>query len=614
MPKIRSLASALRSSPPGRTRVVCQRSSLRRAKREIRRARTHGYKDRPTQKRRHLSARQARRLLALNRRFFARCRFHQIQPAVTRSRNNDRVVIMPGVYTEPRSRKVPAFPKRCEKYRTTSEKGSGAVSYPYQYHCPNAQALVAVIGRKLGPGKDPEASPTGRPDPHGIPNQGKCMRCNLQIEGTGPRPQSTVIDAGRVKSGDHGPRKSKKDVGLKADRADGFVLRDITVRHAEEHDVYTLEVDGYQLRRIRVMYAGEYGTLTFASDHGVTNGCEAAGNGDAGVYPGGAPDTGAQQQGHEDFYPRRRLNQLITNCDSHHNNLGYSGTMGNATHVFRNNFYGNTTGIATDSFFAGGHPGFPQDSAVFEQNRIYSNNFNIYAPGSDVKSTTAVPIGVGILIAGGNDDLVRNNFIFDNWRRGTMLVAVPDAIACAPSPGEGSPPCTPQGAATTSNRNHYVGNTMGRSPRGAVLPNGVDFWWDQFPSNTRNCWGPDKGSDGRVDTTTSDPPEAPGGQPAPNFIAKRNCDSPANVGLGNPAKEAVLVACAQGDMDNCDWFHMPPKPSSSGSGSSSTGTGGALPLARSGIAAGFPPLPKLCTLLGGSGGTLTCSPFRHRLS
>jgi hypothetical protein len=593
----------------GRVRVVCQPSSLTAAKREILRARRSGYRNRPTQPLQRLTAKQAKRWRSYNERFFAACGFREIQPAVTASTNNDRIVVMPGLYTEPRSRATSDFPPECEQYRTTSEKGSGAVSYAYQYHCPNAQALVAVIGRALGPGQDPPSSPTGRPDPHGIPNEGACIRCNFQMEGSGPAPDDTVIDAGNAASGDGAPIDPAKDVGVKADRADGFVLKDLTVRHAAEHDVYTLEVDGYQLVRSRYMYAGEYGTLTFASDHGVTRVCEAMGNGDAGVYPGGAPDTGEQQRA--DFYPTRRLNQLITRCDSHHNNLGYSGTMGNATHVYRNNFYDNTTGIATDSFYAGGHPGFPQDSAVFEQNNIYSNNFNIYGPGSDIESSTPVPIGVGILIAGGNGNRVLGNNIYDNWRRGTMLIAVPDAISCAPAPDAGSPPCTPQGAATTSNRNVQRDNVMGRAPTGAAMPNGVDFWWDEFPSNAGNCWGPNTGSDGRADTTTSDPPESPTGQPAPGFIAKRSCESPLNVGIGDAHKEAVLVACAaqvegtNNDQASCDWFQPPPKPGSA----QAARTHDAVLERR----LAFPRLPEQCILLGGIGGTLTCDLFVRRL-
>ena len=610
VPKARSLASALNRKARGTTRVVCQRGSLSRLRHSIRRAEKSGFNNRPTEPLRKLKKNAGKRLLRINQRLYKRCHYHQIQPAVSASHNNDRVVIMPGIYTEPKSRAVPAFPKQCEQYRTESDHGSGAVSYAYQFHCPNAQSLVAVIGRALGPGQDPPTSPTGRPDPHGIPNLGRCIRCNLQVEGSGVDADDTVIDAGRVESGNGAPIGSKKDVAFKADRADGIVLRNFTARHAAEHDVYILETDGYRMTRMKFFYAGEYGALMFTSDHGLTDTCDAAGNGDSGVYPGGAPDTGTRRDTR--FYPAFRLNQTITHCDSHHNNLGYSGTMGNATHVVDNNFYDNTTGIATDSFFAGGHPGYPQDSSMFERNRIYSNNFNVYAPGSDVKSAVPVPIGVGILIAGGDDDTISGNYIYDNWRRGTMLIAVPDAISCAPNPDEGAPPCTPQGAATTSNGDRYYDNVMSRTPDGRKMPNGVDFWWDEFPTNSGNCWFRNQGVDGTTASITSDPPPPPiEGTSVPKFLPE-DCGSPSSVGVGDAAKESVLVGCvadfAQGTYDAtvCDWFAPPPRPGSGGSGG---GTGLPLPAAGGTVTL----TTRLCQLLGGEGGTLTCTPFLGRI-
>ena len=53
-----------------------------------------------------------------------------------------------------------------------------------------------------------------------------------------------------------------------------------------------------------------------------------------------------------------------------------------------------------------GHPGYPGDSALFEDNQIYSNNFNTYAPGSDVKPSFPFPVGTGLWIAGGNHHMV----------------------------------------------------------------------------------------------------------------------------------------------------------------------------------------------------------------
>src|SRR5206468_2133286 len=135
------------------------------------------------------------------------------------------------------------------------------------------------------------APPPPQEDRHGIPDLGPCIRCNLQLEGSTPNPEDAVIDSGKVSAGNGGPSGagSKKDVALKVDRADGFVLKNVTVRHAKEHDVYVLETDGYLLNRVKFFYAGEYGQLTFAADHGLTQNCESAGSGDAAVYPGGAP-------------------------------------------------------------------------------------------------------------------------------------------------------------------------------------------------------------------------------------------------------------------------------------------------------------------------------------
>src|SRR3954452_24866016 len=66
VPKARSLASALKSKPGGKTRVVCQKGSLARAKHDIAAARRDGVNYRPTETR-AFSAKQARSLLALNK-------------------------------------------------------------------------------------------------------------------------------------------------------------------------------------------------------------------------------------------------------------------------------------------------------------------------------------------------------------------------------------------------------------------------------------------------------------------------------------------------------------------------------------------------------------------
>jgi hypothetical protein len=536
------------SALPGITRVVCQPDSLTRAQASIADAIANGYVLRPTLGKVSVTAAEGKALLKLNKALFKACKFSSIQAAVDASHNNDRVVIMPGVYVEPDSRARKTNDPSCSKY--LQDGGGAGHSYRYQWNCPNDQSLINIMGRALGTKTD-SLGPGATPNPpledrHGYPDLGACIRCNLQIEGSGVKPEDVAIDAGDPTRGNAGPSAAgtKKDVAVRADRADGLVLRNFVVRHAKEHDVYVLETDGYVMDRVKFFYAGEYGHLTFASDHGLTENCEAAGSGDAGVYPGGAPDTGAQT-----IEDTPRYNQEITRCDVHHNGQGLSGTMGNAILIDDNDFYDNSVGINTDSLYPGGHPGYPQDSGLFIGNRIFSNNFSMYAPGSDVMPDVYAPTGTGILTTGGNDNRYIGNWVYDNWRRGEMMIGVPNAIS---EFADGMDPGSTGGVDSTSYGNLVLRNHMGVSPEGKVMPNGVDFWWDEFPGNTGNRWCNNTGINGAAPTSDPPAPLLPG------------CDGP-SIGLGNALHEAELLSCGgpqAGGLPSvgCNWGDTPPKP------------------------------------------------------
>ena len=542
--------------------MVCQADSLALLERSIARARSDGYQHRPSD-RRTLSAEQGARLLRINKHLERQCRFREIQPAVDASGNNDRVVIMPGLYTEPTSRAKPTDDPACDRYRTDGDKPGTegeALSYAYQFHCPNDQNLIAVIGRRPGPGTDPMPP---REDRHGIPNLGPCIRCNLQIEGSGVSADDVVIDAGDSSKGNGGPNGagSKKDVVIRADRADGFVLRNMTLRHAGENGIYVIETDGYMLDRFKAFYSRLYGTLTFTSDHGVHQNCQAVGHGDSGVYPGGAPETGVQRKAGTG----PRLNQEVRRCDLHHNMAGWSGTNGNAVHVRDNNIYDNALGITTDIVTAPGHPGFPGDSMLVEDNRIFSNNFNVYLPDSDVKPAFPFPVGTGMWIAGGNQHTVRNNWFFDNWRRGTMVFSVPDALVCGPAAGGNEQAGCSAGRMSTSHDNSHHGNRMGVRPDGTADPNGTDFWWDSFPGSRANCWYQNTGPE----PISTSPPLLPDCADGTNRAS--------SVGTGYPPNEAELASCVAAfetrnyDQNGpCPWVRTPPEPQP-GNGSGPTG-------------------------------------------
>ena len=613
VPKARTLTSAVTGRGPGDVRVVCQgragKKSLKLALRSIRQARKTGFRIRPSQLQIRFTANQAKRWARINRRLRRQCRYRSVQKAVTASDNNDRIVIMPGLYREPESRSAAVDDPRCKPSLLQQDaSGDDTPSYAYQSTCPNDQNLVHVQGRELT-GKPPDKPLDDR---QGIPAQelGKCVRCNLQIEGSGPKPTDVKLDAGRdykTRGPSAKPGGYTKHVVLRVDRGDGFVGRNFLMRGGLEFGFYTEETDGVLLDKVKFYWNADYGHLSFTSDHHVVKNCDGFGAGDAAIYPGAAPETGSQATA---FYPDApRANTVITQCDMRGSQLGYSGSMGNGVRITNNHIYGNSTGIASDTLSAAGHPGFPADSAEIDNNFIYSNNFNVYTKDSPVKPLVTVPVGTGVIYAGMNDAKVHDNWFFDNWRDGVMLLAVPDALtsACDAPPrsisfgpgkscgAEGtvypgvSCPGAPENGLSTSCGNRFFNNKMGQVPPGFTfpaaldqfgvqhgatgaqrLPNGNDFWWDEFSSNTANCWFGNTGPDGQAASVTGagDAGRIPGipPNPLPDCGGGQNPD--ASTGNGDVAKEAYLVDCSEGpDEDtgplDCDWWGPPPQPGSS---------------------------------------------------
>lgn len=446
-------------------------------------------------------------LEAYNRALLERCRFHDIQAAVDAvERRGTRILVQPGVYRERPSRAAP-------RGECADLEDENPLTYAQHRRCPHVQNLVAILGD--GPDR-------------GIECDGRL--CNLQMEGTGARPQDVVVD------GDF-----KRLNVIRADRADGVYFRNFTVQHAGFNGLYVIESDGFVIDRMLGRWTDEYGFLTFSSDHGLYKRCEAYGNGDSGLYPGSAaPHYGA------------RFSIEIRRCSSHHNALGYSGTAGDSVYAHHNRFFKNATGASMDSFFPN-HPGLPQNNAVFKHNEIYSNNKNYYRyyrdgtcdkPSAErgyergvVCPTIPVPVGTGILVAGGNQNLFARNWIFDNWRYGAMQFWVPAAVRDEPDPDK---------QYDTSHFNRYVANHLGVSPGGTQRPNGLDFWWDE--EGAGNCW-----QDNVPGPVTSDPAALP------------DCDAIPVFSTGNAAKQATITPCATWSRDNpdpagCDWMRRPERP------------------------------------------------------
>lgn len=451
-----------------------------------------------------------------NERWHAKCQDHgyrNLQAAIDHvTQQGSRIKILPGIYRElPTAGQVGPDCASLETQRP--------LSYEDQVRCPHVDNLVSIFGDSAS---DPD-------DVCDLPV------CHLQIEGTGRSAGDVILEGGFNKLN-----------AIRADRADGIYFRNFTVQNTEFNSLYVLETDGFVFDKMVARWNEEYGFLSFAADHGLYKDCEAYGNGDGGVYPGSSADTDGSRWSIE-----------VTGCRSHHNLLGYSGTAGNDTYVHDNWFYENSTGIVTDSF-AAGHPGQPQDGSRFENNFVYSNNQDYYKYWRDgtckkphrergyengtVCPTFQVPIGTGILIAGGNDNIVQDNWVYDNWRYGMMQFGVPATLRGEEDPAK---------EFDTSHENSYIGNYMGALFTGPGPRNGLDFWWDG--QGTGNCWNENTAAPGR--SVTSDPPILP------------DCDDAPFPGPGVSPKQALIASCAATDprdpetYDGCDWYEAPPKPS-----------------------------------------------------
>jgi hypothetical protein len=433
--------------------------------------------------------------------------YRHLQEAVNNVRQpGTNILVLPGVYLEEPSVATPSG--ACASLEAPMS-GNGlyqVLSFAQQLQCPNNQNLVAVLNKD-----------------------------DLQIEGTGAGAGDVVVDA-----------QYQRLNAIRADRSDGFYLRNMTVQKTTFNAVYILETDGFVIDTVVGRWNDEYGFLTFADDHGLYTDCEGYGNGDSGIYPGAASDIN-RDRGHDvDRYAIE-----IRRCYSHDNLLGYSGTAGDSVWAHDNVFTNNTAGVATDSAFPD-HPGMPQNHAKFERNVIGDNNEDYYRYVRDgtcakpyaergyeqgvVCPAVGLPPGTGIINPGGNYNVWRDNWIYGHSYAGFVTSWVPGFV-------RGDTGLADQ--FDTSHHNRYLDNKLGVSPTGESRPNRMDFWWDG--QGRGSCW--------------QDP--AAGSEP----LALPACGSdelPAGLGVNRlvaePAKTLKMYVCneySQADRripGNCDWY------------------------------------------------------------
>jgi hypothetical protein len=124
-------------------------------------------------------------------------------------------------------------------------------------------------------------------------------------------------------------------------------------------------------------------------------------NADSGIYIGGCRD----------------CNAVITNSRAAHNPIGYSGTnAGGELFILNSEWDHNASGIVPNTLTS--EPDPPQSGGYIVGNFVHDNNAH-NTPGSGI--TAIAPVGNGIEIAGGSDDVIRANRIINEKHTGVLL-------------------------------------------------------------------------------------------------------------------------------------------------------------------------------------------------
>lgn len=182
--------------------------------------------------------------------------------------------------------------------------------------------------------------------------------------------------------------------------ADNVVIENMTAHHYRGNGFYWTGQSGYRGSYLTAYDNGDYGIYSFGSTHGEFNDSYASGSPDSGFYIG-------------QCFP---CDAIITRVHSEWNGLGYSGTNAGGNLVLENSEWDrNSAGIVPNSLDSEAMP--PQRGAAVINNYVHDNG-NTQAPYT---TWAHIPLGTGILVAGGDKDYVAHNTVVNNPEYGILV-------------------------------------------------------------------------------------------------------------------------------------------------------------------------------------------------
>ncbi|HEX8731679.1 MAG TPA: right-handed parallel beta-helix repeat-containing protein [Ktedonobacterales bacterium] len=183
--------------------------------------------------------------------------------------------------------------------------------------------------------------------------------------------------------------------------ADNVILENMTAHHYLGNGFYWDDMTGYRGSYLTAWDNGDYGIYAFGSTKGEFDRSYASGSPDSGFYIG-------------QCFP---CDAIINDVRSEWNGLGYSGTNAGGNLVIENSEWDqNSAGIVPNTLDSEGGP--PQRGATLIHNYVHDNG-NAKAPYT---VWAHIPLGTGILVAGGDKDYVVDNRVENNPDYGILVL------------------------------------------------------------------------------------------------------------------------------------------------------------------------------------------------
>ena len=196
----------------------------------------------------------------------------------------------------------------------------------------------------------------------------------------------------------------KLDNGFLVSAANGVAIENMTAMNYKVNGFFWTGVQGYRGSYLTAVRNGDYGIYAFDSQHGQFDHSYGSGSPDAGFYIGQCNPCDA----------------LITDSFAEGNGLGYSGTNATDLVIVRSTFRNNRAGIVPNS---GSYEKLaPEGKTTIIGNTVYGNS------RSDLPAIDAALLvqGSGIISAGGIDNIIERNLVFDHDKGGILLLGFPE--------------------------------------------------------------------------------------------------------------------------------------------------------------------------------------------